>query len=69
MSHEKIHLLVYRDTTFGGCGVFSSKVILPGKGKEQGEGSKKTQIRLKHEHACIKGITVFVLNVEASRHI
>jgi hypothetical protein len=33
-SNTKIHQKVYRDTTFGGCGSFSSRVILLVKGKE-----------------------------------
>jgi hypothetical protein len=34
ISQGKIHQKVYRDTTFGGCGSFSSKDILPVKRKE-----------------------------------
>jgi hypothetical protein len=48
----KIHQKVYRNTTFGGCGSFSARVILPIRGKEV----ERYKVLLKQEYTCFKGI-------------
>jgi hypothetical protein len=46
ISQDKIQQKVYQDTTFGGCGSFYSRVILPVKERSKGEGGRKTQVTI-----------------------